>query len=80
MPSDTVDGGDRVPKGTWGQTDPLPELPDRYGVVLPDGTMFDCTEAARLFDQDPEQRARRVASRYGGQAVRIVTELVALDV
>ena len=54
--------------------------PDRFGVVLPDGRVIDCTEGARLFEQDAEGRARLIASKVGGRAVRIVTELVALDV
>lgn len=55
-----------------------PVVPDRYGAVFPDGAWFDCTEGARLFDQDPETRARMVATKIGGHAVIIKTELVAL--
>jgi hypothetical protein len=54
-------------------------LVDRFGVVFPDGAVFDCTEGARLFDQDAETRARMVALKNGGNAVRIKTELVPLD-
>lgn len=57
----------------------LPAIPDHFGVVFPDGAVIDCTEAARLFDQDPEGRARLIASNVGGRAVRIVTNLVILD-
>jgi hypothetical protein len=57
----------------------VPSLPDRFGVVLPDGAVIDCTEGARLFEQDAEGRSRLIASKVGGQAVRIVTELVILD-
>ena len=53
--------------------------PDRFGVVFPDGAVIDCTEAARLFEQDAEARARLVASKVGGMAVRIITELRVLD-
>jgi len=58
----------------------LPVIPVRFGVVFPDGAVFECTEAARLFDQDPETRARTVATKVGGQPVRMITRLEALDV
>ena len=54
------------------------DVPDRFGVVFPDGAWFDCTEGSRLFDQDPEARARMVAANVQGHAVRIVTKLVPL--
>jgi hypothetical protein len=57
----------------------LPEIPDRFGVVWPDGSVFDCTEGARLFDQDPEARARMIAPKIGGRVVRIKTTLVAVE-
>jgi hypothetical protein len=57
---------------------PLPTLPDRFGVVWPDGSVSDVTESARLFDQDPENRARLIASKIQGRPVRIVTELASL--
>jgi len=57
----------------------FPTLPDRFGVVFPDGAVMDVSEGARLFEQDAEQRARLIASKVEGRAVRIVTELVALD-
>ena len=59
-------------------SEPLPALPDRFGIVFPDGEVLDVTEGARLFGHDGEQRARRIAAKYDGTAVRIVTTLVAL--
>jgi hypothetical protein len=57
-------------------TGPLIDLPpDRFGVLLPGGAVIDCTEGAWLFNQDAEQRARLIASKVSGRAVRIVTKL-----
>lgn len=53
--------------------------PDRFGMVFPDGAWFDCTESARLLGQDEEGRARLLARKAGGRAVRIVTSLVDVD-
>lgn len=53
--------------------------PDHFGVVWPDGAWYTCTEAARLFGQDEEARARLLAEKNGGRAVRIVTFLVDVD-
>jgi hypothetical protein len=50
-----------------------PSIPDAFGVVWPDGAVFDATQGARLFHQDPEQRARDMAAKVGGRPCRIRT-------
>lgn len=56
-------------------TDEPPTIPDRYGAVFPDGALYEATDGARLFDQDPEQRARAMAVTIGGRPVRIRTTI-----
>jgi hypothetical protein len=56
-----------------------PKPSDQFGVIWPDGGWFSCAEAARLFGQDEEERARLIAGKVGGRPVRIVTQLVELD-
>jgi hypothetical protein len=58
---------------------PFKSPPDRFGFMFPDGAMFDVTDSARLFGQDPEARARTMAAKCGGRAVRIITKVVDLD-
>ena len=55
--------------------EPPPTIPDRFGAVFPDGAVYDATEGSRMFDQDPEQRARAMAVKIGGRPVRIRTTI-----
>jgi hypothetical protein len=68
-----------IPTGDAAEAQPNPVPRDQFGVIWPDGAWYSCAEAARLFGQDEEERARLIAGKNGGRAVRIVTRLVDLD-